>query len=138
MFAQVVIDTCTNRTTKSHKINREIRRVRWLILWFCLSSRVTCLLLADYTTKKAFSFKSQPTQIWMLWVLEGKASSKNGRTKARISLYFLALEQRKGTESELLCNQSEICGSSGGLRQGTHTHTCGPPVLHNVYLRFGL
>lgn len=74
----------------------------------------------------------------MLWVLEGKASSKNGRTKARMGLYFLALEQRKGTESELLCNQSEICGSSGGLRQGTHTHTCGPPVLHNVYLRFGL
>lgn len=129
MFGQVVIDTFTNKSTKS---DREIRRVFKLIFRFFLSSRVTC---AQLTT--AFTYKSQPTQIWMPWVLGVKALSKNGRTKARMGLYFLALEQRKGTGSELLRNQSAICGSSGGLRQETHTHTWGPPVLQNVYLRFG-
>lgn len=73
---------------------------------------------AQLTT--AFSYKSQPTQIWMPWVLGGKALPKNGRTTARMGLYFLAREQRKGTGLELLHNWSVICGSSGGLRRGTH------------------
>lgn len=47
MFGQVVIDTFTNKSAKSDKINKEIRRVFWLIFRFCLSSRVTCL--ADYS-----------------------------------------------------------------------------------------
>lgn len=115
MFGKVVIDTSTNKLAKSDKINREIRRVFWLTFRFCWSSRGTC---AQLTT--AFSYKSQPTQIWMPWVLGGKALPKNGKTTARMGLYFLALEQRKGTELELLRNQSVICGSSGGLRLGTH------------------
>ncbi len=88
---------------KSHKITEKSDVCAGLILWFCLSSRVTCSV--DYTTKKAFSYKSQPHKYDALG-FRGKASSKNGRTKARMGLYFLALEQRKGTESELLCNQS--------------------------------
>lgn len=96
MFGKAVIDTSTNKFAKSDKINREIRRVFWLVLGFCWSSRGTC---AQMTT--AFSYKSQPTQIWMPWVLGGKALPKNGRTTGSMGLYFLAREQSKGTGLEL-------------------------------------
>lgn len=51
MFTQVVTDTRTNRTAKSHEINTDFRRVFWVIFWFRLSSRVTCAQLTTELKK---------------------------------------------------------------------------------------